>query len=110
MFAGKLDRRLQFRRAVLTDDGLSKTENWEDHGLPVWASRADASDGERWKAGEVGATIMTRFRVRYSSFTSDLTPKDRLVCEGREYDITGIKEVESRRVAFEITASARADK
>jgi SPP1 family predicted phage head-tail adaptor len=108
MKAGSLDRRIQFLRATMTDDGLTSTETWADHGLPVYAAKADVSDGERWRAGEVSAHITTRFRVRWSSFTSDLTPKDRLVCEGRTYDIIGIKEI-GRREALEITAAARID-
>jgi SPP1 family predicted phage head-tail adaptor len=108
MQAGPLDRRLQFRRATITDDGLAKSETWADHGSPVWAAKADVSDGERWRAGEVAAHITTRFRVRWSLFTAGITPKDRLACEGRSYDITGIKEI-GRREGLEITAAARAD-
>lgn len=106
--AGQLDRRVQFQRATLTDDGLSKVETWADHGSAVWASKSDIGDGERWRAGEVAAHITTRFRVRWSLFTAGITPKDRLTCEGREYDISGIKEI-GRREALEITAAARAD-
>lgn len=103
-----LDRRVQFRRAGLVDDGYTSVEAWANHGAPVSASKKDVSDRERMAAMEVSATITTRFQVRYSAFTAGITPKDRLVCEGREYDITGIKEV-GRRVGFEMTANARAD-
>ena len=105
---GKLDRRVQFRRNTPTDDGFTTVEAWADHGAPVWASKREVSDRERMAAMEVSATISARFQVRYSSFTAGITPKDRLICEGREYDITGIKEL-GRREGFEITASARAD-
>ena len=108
MDAGKLDRRVQFRRFTLTDDGFTTVETWADHGAPVWASRRDVSDRERMAAMEVSATITTRFQVRWSSFTAGITPKDRLTCEGAEYEITGIKEL-GRRQGFEITASVRAD-
>ena len=90
------------------DDGLAKSETWTDYGDAVWASKADISDGERWRAGEVSAQVTTRFRVRWNGTTSAITPKDRLACEGREYDITGIKEI-GRREGLEITAAARAD-
>jgi SPP1 family predicted phage head-tail adaptor len=108
MQAGPLDRRVQFRRANMIDDGLSKAEAWLDHGSPVWAAKADVSDGERWRAGEVAAHITTRFRVRWSLFMAGITPKDRLTCEGREYDISGLKEI-GRREGIEITAAARVD-
>lgn len=108
MQAGPLDRRIQFRRAGIGDDGLSASEAWADYGSPVWASKADISDGERWRAGEVAAHVTTRFQVRWSLFTAGITPKDRLVCEGRTYDITGIKEI-GRRERIEITTAARTD-
>lgn len=106
---GRLDRRIHFQRATLNDDGLSQVEEWADHGSPVWAQKTDVSDGERWRADEVQAEITTRFLVRYSGFTADLTPKDRLISDGVEYNITGIKEGAGRRQWLEITAAARAD-
>lgn len=109
MQAGRLDTRVQFRRAAMVDDGFTKREVFADHGAPVWASRKDVSDAERVAAAQVAATITTRFQVRWSKFTAGLTPRDRLMCGGREYDITGIKEM-GRMQALEITASARSDR
>ena len=106
---GRLDRRIQFQRASLVDDGFGEVEKWEDHGSPVWARKTDVSDGERWRADEVQAQITTRFLVRWSGFTADLTPKDRLVSDGVKYNITGIKEASGRRQWLEITAAARLD-
>jgi head-tail adaptor len=107
--AGALDRRVQFRRATLTDDGFALVEVWANHGDPHPAAKRDLSDGERLRAGEVQAHVTTRFVLRWSPFTADLTPKDRLVCEGREFEIVGIKEAEGRRQWIEITCAARID-
>jgi len=107
--AGKLDRQLQFQRFTATDDGFGMVETWANHGGPIWAGKTDVSDGERYRASEVSASITTRFMVRWSSFTRDITPKDRLTCEGFAYDISGIKEGKGRRQWLEITAAARAD-
>ena len=107
--AGNLDRRVQFLRAALTDNGFEQVETFANHGNPVWASKRDVSDGERARAGEVAAHISTRFVVRYSAFTAGLTPKDAMTCEGVTYNIAGIKEIEGRRQWLEITAAARAD-
>jgi SPP1 family predicted phage head-tail adaptor len=104
-----LDRRIQFRRAGLTDDGFGMVETWGNHGSPVWAAKKDVSDGERWRAQEMQAAITTRFVVRFSVFSAAITPKDRIAFEGREYDISGIKEIGARRTFLEITAAARAD-
>lgn len=106
--SGKLDRRIQFRRYALSDDGFTQVEAWANHGSPVSASKKDISDQERWRAGEIAAHISCRFVVRSSAFARDITPKDRLVHDGTEYDISGIKEI-GRRDRLEITAAARID-
>ncbi len=110
--AGTLDRRIQFRRGTLTDNGLSSSFQWntadpaaDNHGTPVWAKKTEISDGERWRAGTVEASLTTRFVIRWSSFTADITAKDRLVCEGVTYNIVGIKEAEGRRQWLEITGA-----
>jgi SPP1 family predicted phage head-tail adaptor len=105
MSIGKLDRRIQFRRYTMTDDGFSKVEAWADHGSPVWASKKDISDGEKVRAGEVSATITSRFEVRSSAFTRALTAKDALTYNGVTFEIFGIKEL-GRNKRLEITAGA----
>lgn len=108
--AGKLDRQVQFLRAELIDDGFGNMQGpFEPFGPPVFASKRDISDAERFSAGQVQATITTRFTVRWSSLTTGILPSDRLSCEGREYNITGIKETpDQRRRMLELTCSARA--
>jgi SPP1 family predicted phage head-tail adaptor len=108
MQAGTLDRRVQFRRFTLVDDGFAQVESWADHGSAVWAERRLVSDREQIAAAQVAARITARFLVRWSALTGGITPKDRLICEGREYEITGVKEI-GRREGVEITAAARAD-
>ena len=105
MDAGKLDRRVQFMRASSFDDGLQvRPSGFVPEGGRVWASRRPVSDGERFRAGQVGSAITDRFQVRYSTLTAGITTADRLVCEGRTYAIAGIKEI-GRREGFEITAT-----
>ena len=108
--AGKLDRRIQFQRFTLTDDGFGQVEAFANLGKTIAAGKRDISDGERMRAGEVSAQITSRFHVRSSAFTRDLTPADRLVYDGRTYSIYGIKELEGRKRLLEITAGARVDK
>jgi SPP1 family predicted phage head-tail adaptor len=108
--AGLLDRMVQFRRRTLSDGPLGQVETWANHGQPIPAEKHDLSDGERWRAGEVQAHVTTRFKLRWSAFTAGLTPRDRLTFEGREFDISGIKEPPgTRRQWLEITAAARID-
>ncbi|QYX58119.1 phage head closure protein [Roseovarius sp. SCSIO 43702] len=108
MMAGRYDRRAQFRRYVEIDDGFGTVQSWEDHGDPVWVQLTHVSDSEKWHAAQVQATVTSRLRLRWSSFAADISPLDRVICEGRDYNITGVKEI-GRRKAIEITASARAD-
>lgn len=103
MQAGALDRQVQFLRAGRVDDGLQKkTGPFLPHGGKIWASKRDVSDSERFAAGSITAGMMTRFQVRWSSFTASIRETDRLSCEGRTYAIVGIKEL-GRRVGFELT-------
>jgi len=110
MRAGKLDRRVQFLRKVIIPGALDDREKFEAHGSPVFASKKDVSDGEKWGGGDIAATISCRFVVRYSSFTADISPKDRLRSDDATYGIVGIKEVGSRRTYLEISAIRRLDK
>lgn len=110
-----LDRRIQFRRGIVTDDGYHADLRWnaenpaaDNLGLPVWGSRTDGSDTEGAEAGGIEATMVSRFVVRFSSFTLGITPKDRLVEGGFTFDIIGIKQIGLRN-ALEITAKARTD-
>lgn len=108
MDAGKLDRRITIRRATVTADAMNEpVETWADL-LCLWAAKRDVSDRERLQASEYGATITTRFTVRWSQAASGITPKDRISIDGSTYDILGIKEL-GRRAFLEITAAARAE-
>lgn len=104
-----LDRRAQFLRATLSDDGFAQVETFAPFGAAQPARKRDVSDGERMRAGEVQAMLMTRFLIRYSAFTAGLVPQDKLICEGLSFDIVGIKQTDARRKFIEITAVARTD-
>lgn len=105
MRAGGLDRRVQFLRSELVDDGYqTRLGPYEPHGGRVWAARQMVRDAERYAASTVGVDAVARFTVRWSRFTAGITHKDRLVCEGATFAITGIKEL-GRRVGIEFTAS-----
>lgn len=108
MVAGKLDRRIQFRRYQHVDDGFQKVKQWSDHGSPIWAEKTDVSDGEKIRAGADTATLTTRWVVRSSEFTRGLTAADALTYRGVTFSIFGIKEI-GRRNRLEITTGAEVD-
>ena len=109
MEAGKLDRWLVVERYTATTDPGSGEEvkTWSTFAT-LRASKRDVSDSERVASAEVAAEISARFQVRWSTSWSTINPKDRLTCEGRTYDIVGVKEL-GRREGLEISAKARAD-
>lgn len=74
----------------------------------VNAQVTDASAGETYRAQEVGAEIGTRFRVIWSPEMADVEPHDRVVFDGREYNITAARNV-GRRKWREFDAVARAE-
>lgn len=106
--AGSLDRRIRIERATTTKNGFNEdVQSWEELAT-VWAAKQEVPDGEKWRAGEVAASITTRFRVRWSTVISTVDERDRIIFEGRLFDITRLKEI-GRRVGREITASARSE-
>lgn len=108
--AGELDRRITIQRATVTlNEFNEEIETWGDL-TTVWAKRRDASATESYRAQEVGAQISARFLIRYSSQVADVNPRDRLVIDGREYNIKRVTEPEGTRNCWRwIEAVARAD-
>lgn len=109
--AGDLDRRIRIERATLSVGGdYNEPQELWVMVVTVWAKRHDASAAEAYRAQEVGAQISTRFTVRYSSIVDTLTPKDRIVFDGKIFNITAIREPTGTRNQWrEIDAVARAD-
>lgn len=109
MQAGKLDRRVALRRASTTTDATGgEVAAWETFAT-VWASKKDVGDAERVRGQEFGASITSRFQIRYSSAVAGVDETCELVCEGRTYGITAVKEI-GRREGLEITAAARSER
>lgn len=110
MRASKLDRVIVIQKAVMTKDSFNNDvpSSWNEYAR-VRASKHEVRDAERISAQEVGADIDARFQVRWSRKIAQVNPKDRLVCENRVYEITGIKEI-GRREGRELTATTRLDR
>jgi head-tail adaptor len=107
MSATQLDRRVQFLRSEMIDDGLSTRPGpFEPLGDVVFAERRDISDAEKFTASTIVAVLSTRFTVRSSTFTRGILRTDRLTCEGQTFGIVGIKQVGGRLTFLEITCTA----
>ncbi len=106
--SGKRDRRVVIERYTTTYNTFNEpVEAWTTLAT-VWVSKEDVSDGERMRAAEVSSEITTRFTVLRSTTIADLNPKDRVLYDGKYFDIFSVKEI-GRRKSFEITAAARSD-
>jgi len=98
------------RKSVVQNDFGEEVETWLPLVSDLFAEKQDVSDGERVAAAEVSATITTRFRVQWADEYQDLSPLDRLVFEGRTFDISAVKEPPNTyHEILEISAAARAE-
>jgi SPP1 family predicted phage head-tail adaptor len=108
ILAGELYRKISIRRASLAANAFNEQVATWVVIAEVRAKVTPVQDGERLRAGETLASRMSRFIVRWSKLTRTIDPTDRVMFEGREYDINGVKEI-GRREGIEITATARAE-
>lgn len=109
--AGDLDRRIRIDRANTIQDATGgETGGGFVPLATIWAKRSDLSATEAFKADERASTRVTIFKVRSSSVTRDVTPRDQIHNGGDDYEITGIKETkEGRNNYLEFTTVVRND-
>lgn len=107
MFDG-LDRKITLQRATRVQDGLGQEiETWSDL-VTLHAAWRRASARETLASAEVSATASDVFEIRWSRAWADLNPTDRLVYDGRVYDIASVAEI-GRREGLRIGALARTE-
>lgn len=110
MEAGDLDRRVTFQQSTDALNEFNESiQTWSDLAT-VWARRRDVSDGEKVAAGQVGATLMSRFVIRSSVATRKIAPINRIHHDDKIWNIIGIKQADEGRDRFlEITAITSVD-
>jgi len=91
-------------RSELVETGFGLSQGPFETVGELWAERHDVSDAERFAGGRVQATVSTRFTVRNTGFARTVTAADRLLCEGDEFNIIGVKQTEHRGTYLEISA------
>ena len=116
--AGNLDRRITIERFTSTTNAFNEEVKAWLPFITVWASREDVSDGEKVAAGQGGASLRSRFVIRWSDDSQTITPMDRIsygtVPGSPEqpviWSIHGVKETkDGRRRFIEITAVRDSD-
>ena len=107
--AGELDRRIVILRAtVMQDPGSGENvETWATLAT-VSASWRRASAREQLAAAEQAATVTDVFIVRWSTVTGAITPMDRVVYQGREYNLAEATEMGTRE-GIMLRGAARAE-
>lgn len=74
----------------------------------VWGSIKYNRGDERFVAQQVAGQTLVTFTIRWSEIVSDLTTKDRVSFDGRNYDIRDVREL-ARREGIEIDAGVRSE-
>jgi SPP1 family predicted phage head-tail adaptor len=106
MEAAKLDRRIGIERATVTTDAAGgEVQTWTTVA-EVWARVDWVKDGERFRAAEIAAYAEVRFTIRWGF---GVTATDRILWEGRTYEIVAPPKEIGRREGQEISAVARGD-
>lgn len=106
--ANDLDRRVVIERYTETRNTLNEPVKVWAKFAEVFANRKDVSDGEKLAAGQLGSSIVARFIIRSSTAARTVSPLDRIIHDGKTWEITGVKQADLGRNRFvEIKATAR---
>lgn len=102
MISGRMDRKITIQEYTESTNDYGEVEkSWSDVAT-VWAEVKQQSARETWQAGKVAETEMM-FRIRYRS---GINSKMRVVYDGDNYDIAGVREI-GRRDGLEIQAQVQ---
>lgn len=108
--AQELDRSITVERSTETENEFNEPVVTWSAFVKVRAKRRDASDGEKVSAGQLGATLMSRFVIRSSAAARKIAPTDRIHHDDKIWNIIGIKQADEGRNRFlEITAITSVD-
>lgn len=92
--AGKLRHLVAIQKIAKTSDGAGGwTSTWTDH-LMIRAFLNPLSGNERLQADRLESTVVARCFTRYRP---DIEAKQRLVFEGKAYQIRSVIDLESRK-------------
>lgn len=95
---GKLDRRITFQSKIVgeNESNEDEEEGWENIATnpTVWASKNERSGNEAYRADKLTDYLNVVFICRYRD---DITPKNRLVCDGIPYNIIAVTEISRKR-------------
>jgi SPP1 family predicted phage head-tail adaptor len=99
----KMDRRLTILNYAPTAGSMGGVAEAWIEGDTVWAEQRVQPGREVLASGQVNAPQAAIFFLRWRS---DIGAKDRVRCEGIEYDVSSTREI-GRRDGLEIVGTAR---
>jgi SPP1 family predicted phage head-tail adaptor len=95
---GRLDRRITFQSKVVGENESNEDEEagWEDIDTNPgwWASKNERSGNEVYRADKLTDYLTVEFTCRWRG---DITPKNRIVCDGIPYNIIAVTEISRKR-------------
>lgn len=101
------DQLVTFQRASESSNSLGEpVQTWADI-CDAMAAVAGIRGTERFSALQVRAEVDHRFWTDWRPDLADLSPKDRIVHNGRAFDIASVVNIDERNMDLEIVARLR---
>lgn len=92
METGKLNKRITIQRQVESKQGNFNTYGWQDY-KNIWANVNNLFGREYWSAKEYNAENTVVFTIRWNA-CKDLSIKDRILFQGRLFNISSIDNIQ----------------
>ena len=108
MRAGRLDRRIAIKRRTVTQSASGEEQVTWTTVATVWAEKIENRGTERFSAQQYVGHAVRTFRFRWSTTVAEVTTKHRVTFDGRDFDITDVREV-GRREGIEVDCYARSE-
>jgi len=105
MYAGPLDRRVQWQRATKTTNDFGEVEETWSTLATLWAAKMPHKAKEEIVAAEVVDKETIRIQIR---FRADLSTTDQFILDGRTYRVQSLQEM-GRRDGWDVIGAARTD-
>ena len=105
--AGRLNKRVQIYGYVDTTDALNQHLPALALKHTVWAEIHPLRAYERVEVNQTADLVYYRIIIRYRS---DITQKDVVVRGDRQFDITGLVDIDEQHVALELTCVEKKDR
>ena len=97
-----MDHRITIRRLTVGGNEFNEPlDTWADVAT-IYARKQEMTGAESVRSDEVTGTLAARFRIRQSSVAATITASDRVLFEGRDFNIVGIKRIGSRWIDLDV--------